>query len=355
MADIEKGIEGVATGAAAGTAVQPGIGTLIGAGLGLVSGLFGGGSKTESGFKLPPAMEFKMLQDSKQNLEMLQENIGEIDNLVAQFDQRINLISQGIEGTIPPQALTQQLTSINANIAMSLGADAQELIDNGFMDADDIARIEELDQYNDQEFVDQQFEQEFSMQRQALEQQMRRDGLTPGQIQQSLAAFDSNKAVERQQRGETLRQGAFDRGLMTLQAQQQSRQLGFGQATNAFQLGQAQQNQMYNQSFQGFQTMASLAGARQDAAMQGIGAQANLAGVSQSIYGELGKFKLDSRAADNVMAGKDYAYHQATKPRKKKGLWGALKNIAGAVGGSIVGSVAGPIGSVVGAVAGGKD
>ena len=266
--------------------------TAISAGASLIGGLFGGNGSSESGMTLPPAQEAAMLRDATKNLELLRNNISQVDKLIANYNDRINLITKGIEGTIPDAELTQQITQNSAQIALGLGADAQQLIEDGFLDAEDIARIEELDQLNNQEFVDEQFEQEFSNQRAALEQQLMRDGRSLAEISQTLMQFDSQKAVERQQRGETLRQGAFNRGLATLQAQSGLRQQGFQNVLSSFQAGQQQQQQ----TLQGFANLANLAQAQNQTNMDANIQQTNLIGAQQSLYNQLGQFKFSGQA-----------------------------------------------------------
>lgn len=294
MADNDK-VTSTAQGAAAGASAGP-WGAVIGGGLGLVSSLFGGGGQDVSGMTLPPALEINMLRNSKSNLEMLQNNIGQIDNLIKAYNQRIDLISKGIEGTIPDEVLSKEIANNSAQIALGLGADAQQLIESGFLDAEDIQRIEQLDQLSSQEFKDEAFEQEFSQQRAALEQQLLRDGRSLAEVSQTLMQFDSQKAVERQQRGEILRQGAFGRGLATLQAKSGLRQQGFQQALGALQAGQ-QQTAMTQNSFG---NLANLAQMQQQGVLQGMNTQANFAGASQSLYNSLGQFDLNSRYAMGV-------------------------------------------------------
>lgn len=312
---------GAATGAAAGSAVPvigTGLGAVIGGGLKLLGGLFGGGKKTESGYKLPPAMELEMLRSSKDNLAMLSQNIDQIGQLMKSYDQRINLITKGIEGTIPSDELNRQITENSAQIALGLGADAQQLIQDGFLDQDDIARIEELDELNSQEFTDEAFEQEFKQQRAALEQQLLRDGRSLAEVSQTLMQFDSQKAVERQQRGETLRQGAFNRGLTTLQMQSQLRQQGFGNVLQSFQA-----SQMQNQSTQqGFNNLAQLATMNNQTQMQGISGQTNLAGAQQGIYDQLAKYKLDNNNVQSVYDPEGYAASQKKIAEAAAKRWG---------------------------------
>ena len=255
-----------------------------------VSGLFGKKkSSSETGLSLPPALQQALLESSQQNLELLRNSVSQIDTLIKNYDSRIDMINKGIEGTIPESSLLKELTQNSADIALSLGADAQQLIDNGFLDADDVSRIEELDQFNDQEFVDQQFEQEFKGQRDALEQQLLRDGRSLAEVSQTLSVFDSQKSVERQQRGEVLKQGAFNRGIQTIQARSGLKQQNFNQTLQGFQAGQQVIGNAQNQ----FGNLANLAQSQGNFAIGGFNAQANFAGVQQNLFESLGQFQLD--------------------------------------------------------------
>lgn len=272
--------------------------TIATVGVSLIGGLFGN-EKTESGMTLPPTLQLEMLQGARRSFEMLQKNMASVDDIVKAYDERIDLISKGIQNTIPESEVLEQLTNNSAKIALGLGADAQQLIEDGFLDQDDIERIEALDQLNDQEFVDQQFEQEFSQQRAALEQQLMRDGRSMAEISQTLMQFDSQKAVERQQRGESLRTGAFNRGLATLQAQSGLRQQNFNNALQGF---NAQQQVLGNAQNQ-FGNLANIAGQQAQMNFSGMNQQVNMAGARQSLFNSLGQFKLSQRLSEEAMTG----------------------------------------------------
>jgi hypothetical protein len=230
---------------------------------------------------------------------MITNNIAQVDDIMAAYNERIDLLTKGIENTIPESEMLEQLTNNSAKIALGLGADAQQLIENGFLDQDDIERIEALDQLNDQEFVDQQFEQEFSQQRAALEQQLMRDGRSMAEISQTLMQFDSQKAVERQQRGESLRTGAFNRGLATLQAQSGLRQQNFNNVLQGF---NAQQQVLGNAQNQ-FANLTTIAGQQAQMNFSGMNQQVNMAGARQSLFNSLGQFKLSQRLSEEAMTG----------------------------------------------------
>ena len=291
----------------------------LGAGGSVMAARSQGGS-SESGMTLPPQLQYEMLQSSTKSLQFMEQNYEKIGELSAAYDARINTIAAGIEGTMLSEDVMKQLTESSANIALQLGAGAEDLIANGFLDEDDIRRIEELDQYNDQDFVDQQFEQEHDQQRSALEQQLLRDGRSMAEIAQTLSVFDSQKSVERQQRGEILRSGTFDRGLATLSAKQDIRAQNFGQLSDVFrgqqQLVAGQQNSLFN-----------LANLRQNqAATQSglIDQQQGVLSQQQEQYDAVGAYKLRDAKGENgqvaaIRRGESYdAYADSRQKRKSE-------------------------------------
>lgn len=302
--------QGAVAGGTAGASLGP-VGAGIGAGVGALGGFLGGkgGQQVESGLTLPPALEAEMLKRSSQELQNLGSYIDQIGSVIDTYNTRINTIQQGLEGTIPSTELQRQLTENSANLALRLGANADELVANGFLDQDDIKRIEELDTIRSQEFVDQAFEQEFSQQRQALEQQLMRDGQSRAEIAQTLAVFDSQKAVERQQRGDILQQGAFQRGLAALSAQQGSRQLGFGLAQGAL---SAQQGILQN--VQGvYGTMANMQTGAAQLGMAGIQNQAGLGQLQQGLFNQLGQFKFSGQTKSMLKNDGAFGYGDPTQ------------------------------------------
>lgn len=293
--DLMNTAASTASGAAMGTAVGgPGPGTIIGAAAGAAQGLFGGKgggqSTTEQGLTLPPALMKKMLDGASKDLDMYNSNIKLIEDTVNTYTDRINLLEKGIEGTIPPEQILQDLTMNSAQLALNIGLEAKDLVANGFIDEDDVARIEELDKIRSDEFVDEAFEQDFKQQRDALEQQLLRDGRGQAEISQTLSLFDSQKAVERQQRGDILQQGSFNRALTVLQQQQNSRLNGFNMATGALNTQQG----IINSARDGYNILGNMAGNKLDANAAMVAGQSTLMNQKQQLFQNLGQFKFDN-------------------------------------------------------------
>lgn len=272
--------------------------TAINVGGQIIGGLFGNQSE-ESGMTLPPTLQLEMLRGSKQAFEMIQRNIADVDDLIASYDQRIQLIQEGIENTIPESQMLEQLTNNSAQIALKLGADAQDLIDNGFLDSEDIDRIKQLDEISSQNFRDEAFEQDYEKQKMALKQELRRQGVTGSAYEMTLNKWEADKSVERQQRTEILRQGSFNRGLQTLQAQSALRQQGYGNVLQGF----GAQQQILGNAQQQFGNLANIAGQQVQMGFAGMNQQANLAGVRQNLFNSLGQFKLSENMSQQAISG----------------------------------------------------
>lgn len=302
-----QALGGAAQGAAAGMAFGP-KGALIGAGLGLVSGLFSGGGKqkVETGLTLPPALEAQMLYQSSQNLQMMRDQIGQVDQLVDHYTRRIDTYQEALQAGRLDDNMRTALTESAAGIAISLGKDAEFLKENGWLNEDDIARIEELDEIRDGTEIDKAFEADHDKQRAALEQELMRNGASHSVVAQTLMQFDSDKAVERQHRGEMLKDSKFNRALTTFQQVQHSRGLGLSQAGMAM-IAMNNQLDRDNSLISG---QLALDGTRLEAGMKGMEAQRGIAQEIQGQFDSLAEYKFSNEAKRNLKNG-GYGYDTA--------------------------------------------
>lgn len=275
------------SGLAIGAAAAPVVGSLI-------SGLFGK-KKEVSGMTLPPALQAEMLKEVQNSLTAIRNNEADMDKLIESYNERISLIEKGINSTIPSEQVLSQLTENSANIALQLGASAEDLIANNFLGEDDIARIKELDALNKQDFKDEALEQDIRDRRNRIEQQLLRDGRSEAEIAQTLSLVDSQAAIERQQRTEILRQGAFGRGLQTLQTSAGLRAQNFGQVTNSLGAQQGILGSAQNQ----FANLANIGSQQIGVNQQQTQLNQQGALTTQSLFDRLGQFKFSNSNGGN--------------------------------------------------------
>lgn len=300
---IEGGLGGAATGAAVGTAVMPGIGTAIGAGagaaLGGLAGFFGGGGSKESGLRLPPELEFRMLEDAFRQFDQIKQDYERASKMYDTYEQRFNLLAQSSEANLPPEEMRRALAKNSADIALSMGQNIDDLIKNGFLSAEDKADIDSLKNLESQEFRDPRYDQARDQQKQQLLANLRRGGVEGEQLTQALANFDNESILGAFSRGEELRTAQAARIGNRIGISSGLRQQGFGMAQGTLnsQLGAlGSYGNMIGQT-------AGLYGMGMQAGTAGLAANQGLRGEGQNLYNQLGEYSFSKDSKKYLKSG----------------------------------------------------
>ena len=310
MADYGAGASGAASGATAGasigTAILPGWGTAIGAGAGAIAGgiagLFGGGgSKTSSGYTLPPAYEAQLLSYFDSAQQNYAQQLSQIQSAMSAFRNKISLLDKGIAGTIPPKELTSQLAQHNAQLANALGMSAEDLVSNGFINEDDKSTLDQMRALSDSgnTYTDPQLQNQLNDQRAQLNQTLAQQGASPAARAQALAQFDRDAQQQIFARSQNLKQTQSSLLGNTLNASLGAKNQGFNQAVGAFGVGQNQlqyvQNSLLNRG--------SLANMGLQGFLAGNQAVNNQIGQQGALFNQVGQFKLSGETKNNIKKG----------------------------------------------------
>lgn len=278
-------------------AVLTGVGAAAG-GLGKLIGAFGD-DKEISGFELPPELEIQFLDEAQAQFEQSQQDLDRIAQLEQEFVSRLDTLEGLIQGTIPSVEGLQSLRDSALRISQNIGASAEELVSQGFLDQDDIKDIQQLEELEREDFRDPELENQITRERQRLQQDLIRAGASGASIQQRLTKFDQDADETRFRRTEELRTGRFARisGRVGLRAG--LRQQGFQRAGATVGLLQEQ----LGFARQGVSQLGEFAGARFGAGQAGIQARAGLRGERRGIFETLGKFQFSGRTQELLRGG----------------------------------------------------
>jgi len=311
--DLGNGLQstaaGAATGAAAGSVV-PGIGTAIGAAAGgIISGigsLFGGGSQTQQGYTLPPAYEAQLLSYFDQSQNSMQGQMSQLQQIMGAYQQKIQTLDAGIQGTMPPAQMTQALAQSNMQLAQSLGMSGQDLVKNGFMSSADAQTVQQMQDLTNQGnmYTDPSLQNQLQDQRRQLDQNLTSQGASPATRAQALAQFDRSAQEQMFQRSQDLKTTQSSLLSNTLQASLGAKMQGFNMATNSLQAGQGQIGQVQ----QGLGLQAGLAQQGLQGMLSGQQQQQNIMGAQGQLFNQLGQFKLSSLTSSNLKPGATNAY-----------------------------------------------
>jgi hypothetical protein len=264
-----------------------------------LSSIWGGGSKTESGLKLPPELELQMLRDGFQNLQQIRSDYQKADTMYKQYESRFNLLAQSAEANVPPEEVRRALAKNSADIALSMGQSIDDVIKNGFLSAEDKADIESLVALESQDFRDPAYDQARAQQKQQMMANLQRSGASPQQISQALTEFDNASVLGAFSRGEELR--ASRAGLISnrIGMRQGLQQGNFNMALGA--MG-AQQNVLSNAASQ-LQGAANLSGMGFQAAQGGLQTSQALRAELQNQYSQFGEYKFSKTAKKFLGSG----------------------------------------------------
>jgi len=305
MPDIAGATSGASSGAAAGATIGsavPGIGTAAGAVVGGVAGflggLFGGGSE-ESGYQLPLVFEYEIMNAAEANLQGISQDLNRATQTYNLYDQRLKTLEGVMNATIPGKDALEMLRDNSLNIAMHLGQDAQSLIDNGFLNEDDIADLESLGALEGQGFSDPVLENQITSERAKLEQDLRRQGASPATRAQALSQFDRSAEESRFTRAEELRTGKFQRITGKVQLRQGLKESNLQRTLSGY---GAVGNEI-NQARVGVGAAADLSGARYNASNAYTDIRQKLRTERLGTFESLGKFKFSNKAEQLAIEG----------------------------------------------------
>ena len=201
--------------------------------------------------------------------------------------------------TIPGDEALARLRDNSLSIAQNLGQSANELVEGGFLDEDDVADLQSLAELEDEGFTDPRLENQLSDERARLEQDLRRQGASPATRAQALSEFDRRSEESRFTRAEELRSGRFQRTSGRIQLRSGLRQSNLQRALSGFGATQS----AIDQARAGITQAGGLAQAR----FQGTGAASQLrSGLRQERLGafqSLGQFDFSGRVQEFLRRG----------------------------------------------------
>jgi hypothetical protein len=291
ITNIGSGIAGgAATGAVAG---PPGamIGAVAGGIFATLGTIFGSDPQGPSMHdkELPPAYELQMLKEFENSLKLIQESYGKFDQISREYVDRIDLIDAGLANQIPSDQLQKQLAESSARIALGLGQNAEELVKNGFLTADDIAdlqKVRELDGASLDDLVS--AAPEIDKGRKQLEQELARNGVSPAARAMALQDFTMNATdVVRNRRFQDMevKSNLRNQGFSQTMGTQQALASELGRIQNVY----GMRSQLSSEKF------ATQAGAQMS--------KLSLSDAAMQRYERLGKFKLSDRTREALDSG----------------------------------------------------
>jgi hypothetical protein len=278
--------------------------TGISAGVTAISGIasaFGGGDTTESYLELPPVLEFAYLDGLSFDLNTIYDSMQRIDMGVQQYNQKIDLLDQGLAAGMMSNEQTKMLTQINFNIGKSMGMSAQQMMEGGLLTDYEKQGMQQLfdladpNKMSDNPMVNQQLMQ----QRAQLEQDLAMRGTSASVRAQALAQFDQQAALTKFQASQEMK---------TSQSALLSGALGTGQALRQGNLGMAQQQMegigsLLDRQSANIELREKLANNKFGATTAGAAAQVGLVGARHGMFAGLGEFKFSSGASRGLESG----------------------------------------------------
>lgn len=260
----------------------------ITAGASLLGSAFGGNKSQSTGYTLPPLLEFQMLEDTQQSLMQLDQDIQQVDQVSQAYEKRINSLKALNDATIPKEEALAQLRESSMQIGMAMGASAEELVSNGFLDQEDIDDLAEMEAIAAEDFTDPRLDNELQDQKARLMQDLARSGAGPSQINQAMAQFERDAMEKRFTRSQELKQsqtGLIQSRIATRSGLRQEGLQSVMQAQNSlFQnLGFAREGMNQQVGFE--QSIANMG-------LQRLQARSGLRQEQQQMYQNVGAFKL---------------------------------------------------------------
>lgn len=295
-------LSGAMTGASVGASAGP-WGAVIGGAVGAVGGglmgAFGSNGKSESGLKLPPELEFKMLEDSFNSMNQVKNDYAKAESMYKAYEDRFTMLAQAAEANLPPEETRRALAKSSADIALNMGLSLQDAVKNGFLTQSDEEDLNSLKALESQDFRDPAYDASRVQQKQQLMQNLQRQGASPQQISQALTDFDNTSVLGAFSRSEELRQSRA--GLISnrigIRSGLQQQNFGMAQSAVGTQLG------VLGQSSQQIQGAANLYGMASQSGSAGLQTSQALRGELQNQYNQLGEFKFSSKAKQYLALG----------------------------------------------------
>ena len=265
---------------------------IFGATSGIIQGIAGSGGETQTvGLELPPEFEIELIEASEQNLASITADFEKLQKAEDAFSRRIEAIEGIINATIPPEQALNQLRDSSLSIAESLGQSAEDLIANGFLEADDIDDLKQLEQLESADFSDPRLENQLADERARLEQDLRRQGASPAVRAQALSEFDRRAEESRFGRTEELREGRFGRISSRIGTRAGLRQSGLQQAISSFGVT----SEAINQARSGAESLGQLAAGELSVAQTGAAVRGQLRDQRLGTFQSLGEFDFSKR------------------------------------------------------------
>jgi hypothetical protein len=281
--------------------IAAGVGALASVG----SSIYGATQSGSGGaaLSLPPELEIQMLDDMQMDFDRMNMNFGKIESLTAAYDDRMQTVTDMINGVMPEADGIQALQDNTLAMATMFGDSVQELMDSGFITEDVQSELDNLRAMEGEDFTDPALEQDLAEQKRQLEQQMVRDGIGPAQRANALRQFEQGATESRFTRKQELLNNATQRGMARIGATLQARGQGVSEAMQMFGATVTGMNALFDQYGQGASALAGIAGGRLTAGQQGIETSQGIMSDRQNRYTSVGAFTLSDRAKDAVRGG----------------------------------------------------
>jgi len=191
------------------------------------------------------------------------------------------------------------LRDSNIRLAQSLGQDAQSLIDNGFLDADDVDDLQFLADLESQDFTDPRLENQLNDERARLEQDLRRQGASAAVRAQALANFDRTAEESRFTRAEELRTGAFQRTAGRIDIRSGLRQSNLQRSLAGFNAGLTS----IDSARAGIDQLGQINAAAFQGAITGQAVRGQLRDARFNQFAQLGQFDFGKRVRGLIESG----------------------------------------------------
>jgi hypothetical protein len=220
--------------------------------------------------------------------------------LVKTYQERVSILENAVNATIPPDEVLRQMRDNSIQLATTLGASAQELIDNDFLTPEDIEDIKQLKSVQATTVDDPALIRKRQDEKERLRQDMERRGASPAEISIALADFDQQTEEAVFQRGTELSQLRSQQISSRIGLRGGLRQQGFNQAAGGLdalfkQLGFARE---------GVAQSEALAGSKVATGFAGVKANQGLRVERGSLFERLGKFKFSGRTQEALREGR---------------------------------------------------
>lgn len=268
----------------------------VASGISALGGLFKKNKKSSSGYTLPEAFQYDMIDNFEERMAQMQADLQKLDTMEQYFTQKMDMYQAAIDGQILDADVTKGLQEMNVSLIQSLGVSAQELADNGFLSSADMADLQALKELEAADYEDPRLKRELDEQKAQLLADMRRNGASPQEISQALNQFDVQAREAKFARSQELKQSQA--GLI-------SNRMGLRQGTIGQNINIA--NNSIAQTSGLLQSNLATIGFGSEMANNRLAGQSSLLQMGQGLrqeqqlaYTNLGEFKFSGR-------GKDYA------------------------------------------------